>query len=252
MNDCLFSVQTEDPAGRPLALVTGASRGIGRAIAAALAREGYDLILTCRERTELLEALCRELSETYTVSAAAYRCDVSDPDAVSALFERITRLDVLVNNAGIAYYGLLQDMRDEDWDRIVGTDISGPFYMCRKAIPLMLGNGGRIVNISSIWGNTGASCEAAYSAAKGAVNALTRALGKELAPSRIPVNAIACGVVDTDMLAVFNEEEKEALRQEIPADRFCTPQEAAQAVTGLLKMPEYFTGQILTLDGGFT
>ena len=252
MNGTRIDMHTDNTVARPVALVTGASRGIGRAIAAALAGEGYDLVLICRERTDLLEALCLELSESCGIRAIPHPCDVSDAEAVAALFAGIPRLDLLVNNAGVAWYGLLQDMRDEDWDRVVGTDISGPFYMCRKAIPLLLRSRGRIINISSIWGSTGASCEAAYSAAKGALNALTRALGKELAPSGIPVNAVACGVVDTDMLSVFDEAEKEALRQEIPADRFCTPEEAAQAVLGLLRMPAYFTGQILTLDGGFT
>ena len=242
----------------PLAIVTGASRGIGEAIARALAGRGYDLILTCRNNTARLTELKNELEAQ--VSVQALQCDVSDPEAVRSLFNGLTHLELLVNNAGTAYYGLLQDMSDREWRNIIDTDLSGPFYMCRQAIPLMLkgpaeGTGSdccRIINIASVWVTTGAAFEAAYSAAKGGLNALTKALGRELAPSGIPVNALAPGVVDTDMLSVFNEEEKEAIKQDIPADRFLSTAEAAKALLSLLDMPSYFTGQIVTLDGGYT
>ena len=149
-------------------------------------------------------------------------------------------------------------MTDEEWDRILSVNLSSVFYTSRAAIPLFLKNRrsgegvpGRILNISSVWGNVGASCEAAYSATKGGVNSLTRALAKELAPSGIPVNAIACGCVDTRMNAQLSAEEKAELSEEIPAGRFAQPSEIARAVLSLIHAPAYLTGQIVTVDGGW-
>ena len=171
---------------------------------------------------------------------------------VGRLFDSIRSLDVLVNNAGISHIGLLQDMTDEEWHRVISVNLDSCFYTCRRAIPLMLGaGGGRILNISSVWGNVGASMEVAYSASKGGVNSFTRALAKELAPSNIQVNALACGVIDTDMNSCFSEEERAALQDEIPAGRFGSPKEAAQMAVQLICAPGYLTGQILTLDGGW-
>ena len=230
---------------KPNALVTGASRGIGRAIAEALAADGYDLILTCKNSIGELETFAAYLEEKYSVSVVADRVDMSVSADVRELFEGITDLDVLVNNAGISHIGLLQDMTDDEWDDVIGTNLSSAFYTCRCAIPLMLRkHSGRILNISSVWGNVGASLETAYSASK--------ALSKELAPSGISVNAIACGVIDTDMNAVFSDEDMEALKKEIPADRIGSPEEVANLVVQLLKTPPYMTGQIITLDGGWT
>ena len=238
---------------RPNALITGASRGIGRAIAEALATDGYDLILTCRNSIGELESYASSLEEKYGISVCAERVDMSSPSDVRELFEGITDLDVLVNNAGISYIGLLQDMTDEEWNDVIGTNLSSAFYTCRQAIPLMLKkHSGRILNISSVWGNVGASLETAYSASKGGMNAFTRALSKELAPSSIAVNAIACGVIDTDMNSAFSEEDMEALRKEIPADRIGKPEEVAGLASLLLKAPLYMTGQVITLDGGWT
>ncbi len=238
---------------RPNALITGASRGIGRAIAEALAADGYDLILTCRNSIGELESYASSLEEKYGISVCAERVDMSSPSDVRELFEGITDLDVLVNNAGISYIGLLQDMTDEEWNDVIGTNLSSAFYTCRQAIPLMLKkHSGRILNISSVWGNVGASLETAYSASKGGMNAFTRALSKELAPSSIAVNAIACGVIDTDMNSTFSQEDMEALRKEIPADRIGKPEEVAGLASLLLKAPLYMTGQVITLDGGWT
>lgn len=238
---------------RPNALITGASRGIGRAIAEALAADGYDLILTCRNSIGELERYASSLEEKYGISVCAERVDMSSPSDVRELFEGITDLDVLVNNAGISYIGLLQDMTDEEWNDVIGTNLSSAFYTCRQAIPLMLKkHSGRILNISSVWGNVGASLETAYSASKGGMNAFTRALSKELAPSSIAVNAIACGVIDTDMNSAFSQEDMEALRKEIPADRIGKPEEVAGLASLLLKAPLYMTGQVITLDGGWT
>ncbi len=238
---------------KPNALVTGASRGIGRAIAGALAAEGYDLILTCKNSIGELEKYASELGERYGISVCAERVDMSSSGDVRELFEGITDLDVLVNNAGISYLGLLQDMTDDEWDDVIGTNLNSAFYTCRAAIPLMLKKGsGRILNISSVWGNVGASLETAYSASKGGLNAFTRALAKELAPSGIAVNAIACGVVDTDMNSAFSEEDMNALKDEIPANRIATPEEVASQARLIIKSPDYMTGQIITLDGGWT
>ncbi len=238
---------------RPNALVTGASRGIGRAIAGALAAEGYDLILTCKNSIGELENYAAALQEKYGCSVVAERVDMSSAEDVRELFEGITELDVLVNNAGVSHIGLLQDMTDEEWDEVLGTNLNSAFYTCRAAIPLMLKNhSGRILNISSVWGNVGASLETAYSASKGGLNAFTKALAKELAPSSISVNALACGVIDTDMNSSFSKEDMDQLKREIPADRIGTPAEVAALAVQLLKAPLYMTGQIVTLDGGWT
>lgn len=234
------------------ALVTGASRGIGRAIAERLAQEGCHLYLTCRRSADSLSALAERLTDQYGVSCTAVVTDMGNPDDVSRLFAQIHELDLVVNNAGISYIGLLHEMSVADWQEMMQTNLSSLFYTSRLAIPLMLRNHrGRIINISSVWGNVGASMETAYSAAKGGVNSFTRALAKELAPSGIQVNAIACGVIDTEMNRCFPDEDLEALRNEIPADRIGRPEEVAQMVLALLRAPDYFTGQIVGLDGGW-
>ena len=176
-----------------------------------------------------------------------------DPAQVEALFQKISRLDVLVNNAGISYVGLLHEMSPEEWRRVLSTNLDSCFYTSRYAIPLMLQNhAGRIINISSVWGNVGSSMEVAYSASKGGINAYTKSLAKELAPSNIQVNAIACGVIDTSMNACFSAEDMEALVAEIPADRIGDPSEVAALALQLATAPSYLTGQIITMDGGWT
>jgi 3-oxoacyl-[acyl-carrier protein] reductase len=235
------------------ALVTGASRGIGAAIAEALAKEEYHLFITCRRSEKKLTDMSHRLSEQYDISCTPILADMGNPSDVEKLFSQIKELDVLVNNAGISYVGLLHEMSVEDWQRVIQTNLDSVFYTSKYAVPLMLRNkSGHIINISSVWGNTGASMEVAYSASKGGVNSFTKALAKELAPSHITVNAIACGVIDTDMNRCFNIEEMEQLRAEIPADRIGQPEEAAQLVMSLLKAPEYLTGQVITMDGGWT
>lgn len=234
------------------ALVTGASRGIGCAIARQLASEGYDLILTCLNSTEKLQQFGCELEKDFHISCRAFACDMGDYPAVQELFHSIEQLDILVNNAGISHIGLLQDMTPAEWHRLMATNLDSCFYTSKLSIPLMLRNGGgRILNISSVWGNSGASMETAYSASKGAVNSFTKALAKELAPSNIQVNALACGVIDTDMNRCFSAEEMEALAEEIPACRLGRPEEAARLASQILSAPEYMTGQIITMDGGW-
>ncbi len=236
------------------ALITGASRGIGKAVALRLAREGFRLALCARNEAPLLET--RKELLTLGVPCLAVAADVSDPAACRRLFDEAKAvfgsIDILVNNAGISHVGLLQDMSDDQWDALIGTNLSSVFYCCRLAIPSMVAaKSGRILNISSVWGSAGASCEAAYSASKGGVNALTRALAKELAPSGVQVNALACGAIDTDMNRFLSGEERIALAGEIPAGRLGTPEEAAEMAWKLLSAPDYLTGQIVTLDGGW-
>lgn len=237
-------------------LITGASRGIGRAIAVAFAKAGYNLVITCsKSETELLH-LKNDLERDYSVDVLASIGDISDFEYVTQLFSHIEQrfhgVDVLVNNAGISYVGLLTDMTIDEWNHILGVNLTSVFSTCKLAIPHMLSRkSGKIINISSVWGNVGASCEVAYSACKGGMNSFTRGLAKELAPSNIQVNAIACGCIDTQMNACFSEEERATLTDEIPAGRFGMPEEVASLVLTLAEGNEYLTGQIITLDGGW-
>ena len=236
----------------PTALITGASRGIGKAIAEAFARAGYDLFLTCSKTLDDLKKSAQEISAKYRISCQAFQVDMGKADEVEALFSKITHLDVLVNNAGISHIGLLSDMSVEEWHRIMSVNLDSCFYTSKYAIPLMLQNhAGKIINISSVWGSMGASMEVAYSASKGGVNTFTKALARELAPSNIQVNAIACGVIDTAMNACFSAEDMEALVGEIPADRLGRPEEVARLVLQTAQAPAYMTGQIITIDGGW-
>ncbi len=234
-------------------LITGASRGIGREIARSFAREGAELFLTCKNNIDMLKELSRDLEKEYGITCRAFSCDVSDYDSVKMLFDEAGDVDVLVNNAGIAWLGLLTDMTRDDWDNIIGTNLGGVFNTCKFAVPGMVKKKrGSIINISSVWGNVGASCEVAYSASKGGVNSFTRALAKELAPSSVRVNAIACGVIDTDMNRNhLSKEDLDELCDEIPAGRMGYAEEVARLVQSICNGPQYLTGQIITLDGGW-
>ena len=238
------------------AFITGASRGIGRAIAKSFAGAGYNLALCCHHSKEKLLSLAEQLRKECHVQVLAFAGDVSDYDFVEKMTEETLntfhKIDVLINNAGISYIGLLTDMSVEDWNHIVSTNLTSVFHTCRCIVPSMVSaKSGRIINISSVWGNVGASCEVAYSACKGGINAFTKALGKELAPSHITVNAIACGVIDTDMNRCFTEEERLSLVEEIPAGRMGAPEEAAQLALSIASGPEYLNSQIIVLDGGW-
>ncbi|MEY8428371.1 SDR family NAD(P)-dependent oxidoreductase [Lachnospiraceae bacterium 46-15] len=242
--------------GFKTALVTGASRGIGRSIALTLAANGYHLMITCHRNAEMLEEVKQYIESHFPVTCATFTGDMGDFLAVEQMYsvftEYFSSLDVLVNNAGISHIGLLTDLSPEEWDRLLQTNLSSVFYTCRCGIPLMLRRkNGKIINISSVWGVVGASCETAYSATKGGVNALTRALAKELAPSNIQVNAIACGAIDTEMNSFMDEEELEALLMEIPAGRLGRPDEVASLVLDLCTENNYLTGQVIHLDGGW-
>ena len=234
------------------ALITGASRGIGRATAEAFAAAGYNLILTCQNSIAELAAFADQLQTQYSISCHAIQADAGNPTDTVRIFEDVDCLDVLVNNAGISHIGLLTDMTDEQWHRVMSVNLDACFYTCRAAIPVMLKkHSGRIINVSSVWGSQGASMEVAYSASKGGVNAFTRALAKELAPSNIQVNAIACGVIDTAMNSSLSQSDMIKLREEIPADRLGSAEEAAQLILQIAQAPTYMTGQIITMDGGW-
>jgi Dehydrogenases with different specificities (related to short-chain alcohol dehydrogenases) len=239
-----------------IAFITGASHGIGRAIAVEFARAGYSLALNCRSSADDLNKLAKELNETYGIPCIALIGDAGDEDFVNHAFLRTEQtlgaVTTLVNNAGLSHIGLLSDMRLMEWERIMKTNLTSVFCCCKRAIPNMVhGKYGQILNISSVWGNIGASCEVAYSASKGGVNAFTKALAKELAPSCIAVNGIACGVIDTRMNQCFSEEERRQLAEEIPAGRFGSVQEVAQLALSVVTSPLYLTGQIITMDGGW-
>ena len=243
---------TPTPIEPKTALITGASRGIGKATAEVFAQRGYNLFLTCHNSMKELEALARQLHMEYHISCTPICADMGNYEDVENLFSHIKTLDVLVNNAGIAHIGLLSDMTAEQWHRVISVNLDACFYTCKYAIPLMLQkHSGRIINVSSVWGNVGASMEVAYSASKGGVNSLTKALAKELAPSNIQVNAIACGVMDTDMNRCLSSQDMAALKEEIPADRLGNPEEAAKLILQSAEAPEYMTGQIITIDGGW-
>lgn len=237
-------------------LVTGASRGIGRAIALTFAKNGYHVFLNCNHSITELEKVRAEIEAIPGASCDMAIGDVGNPESVGKMFKRIyascDALDVLVNNAGIAHIGLLSEMSDKEWNRIIQTNLSSVFYCCRAAVPEMVSKkSGKIINISSMWGTSGASCEAAYSAAKSGVHGLTKALAKELAPSNIQVNAIACGVIDTAMNEGLSPEERLSLEIDIPVGRFGEAQEVADMVLQLADTPAYLTGQVIGFDGGF-
>lgn len=237
-------------------LITGASRGIGKSAALLFASRGYHVFLNCNASVDDLKETAASIETDYSGSCTLVPGNIGDSNAVKQIFEKIyeecDHLDVLINNAGTAHIGLLSDMTDEEWNRIIQTNLSSVFYCCRSAIPAMVSQQqGRIINISSMWGVSGASCEAAYSASKAGVNGLTRALAKELAPSNIQINAIAFGVIDTAMNGQLDEEERQALEYEIPAGRFASPYEAAEMIWNLADAPSYMTGQVIGFDGGY-
>ena len=238
-----------------VALVTGASRGIGRAIALQLARDGYAVAVHCHHSVELAKRVCDEIT-SFGGRAAVFACDISDSNAVNDMIENITAamgpISVLVNNAGIAEQKLFTDIRDEDWHRMMAVHVDGAFYACRGVLPDMIRNhSGAIVNVSSMWGQTGGSCEVHYSTAKAALIGLTKALAKEVGPSGIRVNCVAPGVIKTDMLKEFDEDTLKELADEAPLCRLGNPEDIAAAVSFLVSdKAGFITGQVLAPNGG--
>ncbi len=234
-----------------IALITGASRGIGAQTARRLAADGFRVIINYNRSEEAALKLADE------IGGMAIQADVSQPEQVRRMFdiaaEKLGYPDILVNNAGIAHSGLITDFSDEEWRRIFAVNTDSMFYCCKAAIPHMIHQkSGRIINISSIWGVTGASCEVPYSASKAAVIGFTKALAKELGPSGICVNCVAPGVIDTDMNSALSPDDIEALREETPLEAIGTPWDIANAIA-FLASPEsgFITGQVLGVNGGF-
>ena len=229
------------------ALVTGGAGGIGSAICRALAEDGWHVAVGCHNSLEAAEALAEE------IDGIAVCADVTDPDEVDAMFEQVGGVDLLVNNAGVAHYGLLTDMSYRDWRDLFRVNTDAVFLCCKAAIPHMVHRKrGCILNISSMWGQVGGSCEVGYSASKAAVIGLTKALAKELAPSGIRVNCIAPGVIRTRMLDAFTEPELEELRLETPLEQLGTPEDVGHLAAFLASdRARFMTGQVIGLNGGF-
>lgn len=261
-------------------IITGASSGIGRSTAVRLARSGkYEYIAINGGHDEAaLADTAREMKEAAAEASKGQDAkasqeqgqgqsgngvkiitvfgDISLGLTAKALIAKTAKeagtVDALINCAAISHVGLLMDMSPEEWQKTVEVNLNSVYNTCHEAVPYMVRHkSGRIINISSVWGLVGASCEVAYSTTKGGINAFTRALAKELAPSGISVNAIAFGAVDTRMNSFLSEEDKNALEEEIPFGRMMTAEEAAETVTGLLEMPHYLTGEVIKCDGGW-
>lgn len=238
-----------------VALVTGASGGIGRAIALSLARDGYAIAVHCHRNEAKAQAVCDEIVSMGGV-ADVFVCDITDADAVDYMVDDICRtlgfVTVLVNNAGIAQQKLLTDLSVDEWQQMMAVHVDGAFYACRAVLPNMIrAHSGSIVNISSMWGQTGGSCEVHYSTAKAALIGMTKALAKEVGPTGIRVNCVAPGVIRTEMLAELSRETLNDLEEETPLCRLGTPEDVAAAVSYLVSDGASFvTGQVLAPNGG--
>jgi len=236
-------------------LISGSGRGIGRAIATRFAKEGYKIAINANKSKD-------ELGETKNylislgVSVLAKQGDVGNyqfcKEFVDEVKNTLGSIDILINNAGISHIGLLSDMKPNEWNEVINTNLTSLYNLSSLVIPDMVRkSAGKIINISSVWGNVGASMEVAYSASKGGMNSFTKALAKELAPSNIQVNAIACGAIDTEMNNFLSPSELASLIEEIPASRLGRPEEVAELTLSLCTGNDYLTGQIISLDGGW-
>ena len=233
-------------------LITRASGDIGKEISRTFIYNNDTVIGIYFQNKSAIENLAKELGDNFYY----FQCDLSDFHQSQELMKQIKEsgfsIDVLINNAGISVVGVLQDMNFDTWNKLWNTNVTSAVALSAQVIPIFLNKGhGKIINISSVWGNSGASCEVGYSATKGAINSFTKALALELAPSNIQVNAISCGIIDTKMNCHLSETELKEISRDIPAGRIGTTKDIADAVYTLANSGSYITGQIITVDGGW-
>lgn len=237
-------------------IITGAARGIGSAAAIAFAKQGCNIVLNYNNSEEKALALAKTIRDSYGVDVLAVKADVASSKQVNEMtekaLEQFGKIDILVNNAGIAQQKLFTDITDEDWRRMLDINLTGVFNCCRSVLPCMIRNhSGAIVNISSMWGQTGGSCEVHYSAVKAGVIGLTKALAKEVGPSGIRVNCVAPGVIMTDMMNCFDDETIQQLKEEAVLNTLGTPKNIADAIAFLCSdKASFITGQVLSVNGG--
>lgn len=240
---------------KKVALVTGASGGIGSAIAVQLAADGYAVAIHCRTHPDRAQAICNRIQKSGG-HAAVFTCDITDAQAVTSMVTHIEKalgtVDVLINNAGIAEQKLLTDVTVDEWRQMMAVHVDGAFYASHAVLPNMIRNHkGAIINMSSMWGQTGGSCEVPYSTAKAALIGFTKALAKEVGPAGIRVNCVAPGVICTDMLSALSEETLNSLKEETPLCRLGAPEDVASAVSYLVSdAASFITGQVIAPNGG--
>ena len=235
-------------------VITGASRGIGREIAKELAQKGNKIIANYNKSQEKAQQLKEEL-EKQNIEIDIYKADVSKREEVKQMIESVIKkygkIDVLINNAGISESKLFSEVTDKDWQKMINNNLYSAFCVTQEVLPNMIQRKeGCIINISSVWGIVGASCETIYSVAKAGMDAMTKSLAKELGPSNIRVNSIAPGIIDTDMNKNLNQEEIENIKDEIPLERIGKPQDIAKCVNWLIE-DEYTSGQVISINGGW-
>lgn len=235
-------------------IVTGGSKGIGESIVRDLSKKEYNIVLNYNKSEENAKKIQKELKEN-GILIDIFKADVSKREEVKKLIEytleKYKNIDILINNAGISQTKLFTDITDEDWNRMINTNLNSVFYVTQEVLPNMIHNkNGCIINISSVWGMVGASCEVHYSVSKAGIDAMTKSLAKELGPSNIRVNSIAPGIIKTDMISNLKEEEIKTIEQEIPLEKIGTPDNIVKCVNWLID-DEYTTGQIISINGGW-
>ncbi len=240
---------------KKVVLVTGSSSGIGKAIATLFAQKGYKVVLNCRSSVEKMLVLQKDLLK-FNENILALTCDLRNYEETKKMFETINltfgKVDILVNNAGISEFGLFTDTSPEKLQDTINSNLFSCINCTHLALPDMIREqNGCVINISSIWGNVGASCEVLYSTSKSAINGFTKAIAKEVAPSQVLINAIACGLINTEMNNNLSEEDKESFVEDIPLSRQGEGFEVAELCMYLAEKNTYMTGQVLTLDGGY-
>lgn len=243
---------------RPTVLITGASRGIGKEIAKQFAKNGYNLVLICRTKIIELDKLAYELRNDYDIDVNTYAIDFGKFEEAKELFENripsdgIGVIEILINNAGICHKKLFTELSSDDLMEVLNSNLVGAMLCSQYVLQGMIQRkSGKIINVSSVWGSVGASMEVAYSTSKAGLNGFTKALAKEVAPSNIQINAVACGMIDTQMNSSLTKEELEHIIEEIPANRMGTTVEVGEFIYQIAISPAYLTGQVIHFDGGW-